>query len=210
MTQASLPASEAARTSGASSVKYKLAFASIGVVFGDIGTSPLYAMRLALQPIVNAGGDVRAAVFGVVSLLVWAVITIVTIKYVYVIMRADNRGEGGILSLVVLIESLFRKKGGLPLVLGIIGASFFFGDAIITPGHLGPVGGGRPCRHQQRPAGICPAAYTHDPHRAFHFPVQGHRRRRQALRADHRRMVCLPGFYGRSFTFSMTCISCWR
>jgi len=133
MTQASLPASETARTSGSSSAKYTLAFASIGVVFGDIGTSPLYAMRLALQPIVDAGGDLRSAVFGVVSLLVWSVITIVTIKYVYVIMRADNRGEGGILSLVVLIESLFRKKGGLPLVLGIIGASFFFGDAIITP-----------------------------------------------------------------------------
>ena len=133
MTQASLPASEAARTSGSSSAKYTLAFASIGVVFGDIGTSPLYAMRLALQPIVDAGGDLRSAVFGVVSLLVWSVITIVTIKYVYIIMRADNRGEGGILSLVVLIESLFRKKGGLPLVLGIIGASFFFGDAIITP-----------------------------------------------------------------------------
>jgi len=133
MTQASLPASAGVRTTGSSSVKYKLAFASIGVVFGDIGTSPLYAMRLALQPIVNAGGDLRSAVFGVVSLLIWAVITIVTIKYVFIIMRADNRGEGGILSLVVLIESLFRKKGGLPLVLGIIGASFFFGDAIITP-----------------------------------------------------------------------------
>ncbi len=133
MTQASLPASEANRKLGSSSAKYKWAFASIGVVFGDIGTSPLYAMRLALQPIVNAGGDVRSAVFGVVSLLVWSVITIVTIKYVFVIMRADNRGEGGILSLVVLIERLFRKKGGLPLFLGIIGASFFFGDAIITP-----------------------------------------------------------------------------
>jgi KUP system potassium uptake protein len=122
MTQSSSHASAAAGTTGPIPTKYKLAFASIGVVFGDIGTSPLYAMRLALQPIVDAGGDLRTAVFGVVSLLVWAVITIVTIKYVFVIMRADNRGEGGILSLVVLIECLFRKKGGLPLVLGIIGA----------------------------------------------------------------------------------------
>ena len=210
MTQTSLPASEAARTPGASSAKYKLAFASIGVVFGDIGTSPLYAMRLALQPIVNAGGDVRSAVFGVVSLLVWSVITIVTIKYVYVIMRADNRGEGGILSLVVLIESLFRKKGGLPLVLGIIGASFFFGDAIITPGHVGPVSRGRTCRHQQRPAGICPSAYTHDPHRAFHFPVQGHRRRWQALRARLRPYGSPSWLSWASFTSLMTFISCWR
>lgn len=110
-----------------------LAFATIGVVFGDIGTSPLYAMRQALTPVVEAGGDLRLAVFGVVSLLIWALIIIVTVKYVFVIMRADNRGEGGILSLVVLVETLFQRKGGLALALGIIGSAFFFGDAMITP-----------------------------------------------------------------------------
>ena len=114
-------------------VLLKLAFASIGVVFGDIGTSPLYAMREALHPVVAAGGDLRAAVLGVVSLLIWALILIVTLKYVVFLMRADNKGEGGILSLVVLVETLLKKKGGFVLALGIIGAAFFFGDAMITP-----------------------------------------------------------------------------
>ena len=118
---------------GPSKSSLKLAFASIGVVFGDIGTSPLYAMREALHPVVSAGGDVRAAVLGVASLLIWALILIVTLKYVVFLMRADNRGEGGILSLVVLVETLLQKKGGFVLALGIIGAAFFFGDAMITP-----------------------------------------------------------------------------
>jgi KUP system potassium uptake protein len=113
--------------------KLKLAFASIGVVFGDIGTSPLYAMREALHPVVAAGGDLRLAVLGVVSLLLWALFIIVTLKYVVMLMRADNQGEGGILSLVVLVENLLKKKGGIVLGLGIIGAAFFFGDAMITP-----------------------------------------------------------------------------
>ncbi len=118
---------------GASKSSLKLAFASLGVVFGDIGTSPLYAMREALHPVVTAGGDLRAAVFGVASLLIWALILIVTLKYVVFLMRADNRGEGGILSLVVLVETLLQKKGSFVLALGIIGAAFFFGDAMITP-----------------------------------------------------------------------------
>ena len=113
--------------------KLKLAFASIGVVFGDVGTSPIYTMREALRPVVSAGGDLRMAVLGVVSLLLWALFIIVTLKYVVMLMRADNRGEGGILSLVVLVETLLKKKGGIILGLGIVGAAFFFGDAMITP-----------------------------------------------------------------------------
>jgi KUP system potassium uptake protein len=111
----------------------KLAFATLGVVYGDIGTSPLYAMREALHPVVAAGGDLRLAVLGVVSLLIWALLIVVTLKYVIMLMRADNRGEGGILSLVVLVETLLKRKGGTVLVLGVIGAAFFFGDAMITP-----------------------------------------------------------------------------
>jgi KUP system potassium uptake protein len=111
----------------------KMAFATLGVVYGDIGTSPLYAMREALHPVVAAGGDVRLAVLGVVSLLIWALLIVVTLKYVIMLMRADNRGEGGILSLVVLVETLIKRRGGLALVLGMIGAAFFFGDAMITP-----------------------------------------------------------------------------
>ncbi len=111
----------------------KMAFATLGVVYGDIGTSPLYAMREALHPVVKAGGDFRLAVLGVVSLLIWALLIVVTLKYVIMLMRADNRGEGGILSLVVLVETLLKKKGGIVLGLGIVGAAFFFGDAMITP-----------------------------------------------------------------------------
>jgi KUP system potassium uptake protein len=111
----------------------KIAFATLGVVYGDIGTSPLYAMREALHPVVSHGGDIRLAVLGVVSLLIWALLIVVTLKYVIMLMRADNRGEGGILSLVVLVETLLKKKGGIVLALGIIGAAFFFGDAMITP-----------------------------------------------------------------------------
>ena len=133
MTQTSSPINGTTPDSGPYSIKYKLAFASIGVVFGDIGTSPLYAMREALRPVVNAGGDLRPAVLGVVSLLLWALILVVGLKYVILLMRADNKGEGGILSLVVLVETLLKKKGGLVLALGIIGAAFFFGDAMITP-----------------------------------------------------------------------------
>ncbi len=116
-----------------SKTNLKLAFASIGVVFGDIGTSPIYTMREALKPVVLSGGDISIAIYGVVSLLIWALILIVTIKYVLIIMRADNHGEGGILSEVVLVETLLGKKGGIILGLGIIGAAFFFGDAMITP-----------------------------------------------------------------------------
>ena len=110
-----------------------LAFASIGVVFGDIGTSPIYTMREALLPVTNAGADLRMSVLGVNSLLIWALFLIVTVKYVLIVMRADDHGEGGILSEVVLVEKLLNKKGGIVLGLGIIGAGFFFGDAMITP-----------------------------------------------------------------------------
>ena len=111
----------------------KMAFASIGVVFGDIGTSPLYTMREALRPVISAGGDTRLAVLGVVSLLIWGLLLIVTLKYVFIIMRADNHGEGGILSQVALVQGLLKDKASFVLLLGIIGAAFFFGDAMITP-----------------------------------------------------------------------------
>ena len=124
---------DSAEPHGPSKTTLKLAFATIGVVFGDIGTSPLYAMREALHPVVVAGGDLRTAVLGVASLLIWSLILIVTLKYVVFLMKADNKGEGGILSLVVLVESLLKQKGGIILALGMIGAAFFFGDAMITP-----------------------------------------------------------------------------
>ena len=123
--------SQTAKLSGSATAK--MAFASIGVVFGDIGTSPLYTMREALRPVISAGGDTRLAVLGVVSLLIWGLLLIVTLKYVFIIMRADNHGEGGILSQVALVQGLLKDKANFVLLLGIIGAAFFFGDAMITP-----------------------------------------------------------------------------
>jgi KUP system potassium uptake protein len=111
----------------------KLAFASLGVVFGDIGTSPLYAMRESLAHVSGFGGNVRDQVLAIASLLIWALILIVTIKYVIILMRADNKGEGGILTLVVLAEQALKRKATFALILGVIGAAFFFGDAMITP-----------------------------------------------------------------------------
>src|SRR5437763_4808941 len=112
----------------------KLAFATIGVVFGDIGTSPLYAMREALShAVADPAANLRDSVMGVASLLIWALILIVTVKYIILLMRADNKGEGGILSLVVLVETVLKRKGGFVLGIGIVGAAFFFGDAMITP-----------------------------------------------------------------------------
>ena len=110
----------------------KLVLGCIGVVYGDIGTSPLYALRESLHA---AGGNglTRADVLGVISLLIWTLIVIVTLKYVVLIMRADNKGEGGTLSLVALVQQALKKRPGWLLAIGVLGTSLFFGDAVITP-----------------------------------------------------------------------------
>jgi len=111
-----------------------LAIASIGVVYGDIGTSPLYAFREAVNA--AAGPDAiptPAAVYGVLSLILWALIVIVTLKYVIVLLRADNNGEGGTLTLMALTRKAIGDNSVFVVMLGIIGAALFFGDALITP-----------------------------------------------------------------------------
>ncbi|TFL16015.1 potassium transporter Kup [Jannaschia formosa] len=109
-----------------------LTIGAVGVVYGDIGTSPLYALREALRP-AAADGLAPAEVIGVVSLLLWALILIVTAKYVLFLLRTDNRGEGGVLALFALVQSGTRRGGLALFVLAIAGAALFFGDAIITP-----------------------------------------------------------------------------
>nr|WP_241865486.1 potassium transporter Kup [Paracoccus salsus] len=109
-----------------------LTIGAVGVVYGDIGTSPLYALREALRP-AAADGLTRDEVIGVVSLLLWALILIVTAKYVLFLLRADNRGEGGVLALYALVQSASRRGGLALFLLAIAGAALFFGDAIITP-----------------------------------------------------------------------------
>jgi KUP system potassium uptake protein len=120
----------AAAHGGARGRFWGLALGSIGVVFGDIGTSPLYAFREALG---QAGGVRAEAVMGVVSLALWALILVVTVKYVLFLMRADNNGEGGVLSLAALSEAAVGRRTPLIFVLGVAGAALFYGDAIITP-----------------------------------------------------------------------------
>jgi len=109
-----------------------LMLGSIGVVFGDIGTSPLYGFGGALTA-ASHGGVGPAAVYGIESLIVWALIIVVTVKYVMFIMRADNHGEGGILSLMALAQGALGGRTRVVLALGVIGAAMFYGDAIITP-----------------------------------------------------------------------------
>ena len=115
---------------------WTLAIGAIGVVFGDIGTSPLYAMREALHHS-RSGGASELAVLGVVSLVVWALILVVTLKYVLLLMRADNKGEGGTLALMALARKTLAKPNGkrsaTVFFLGVIGAALFYGDGIITP-----------------------------------------------------------------------------
>ena len=109
-----------------------LTLGAVGVVYGDIGTSPLYALREALRP-VSAEGVSRFDVFGVLSLLLWSLTLIVTVKYVLFLLRADNRGEGGVLALYALSRLAIGHRSIWLLALGIAGASLFLGDAVITP-----------------------------------------------------------------------------
>jgi KUP system potassium uptake protein len=110
-----------------------LMLGALGVVYGDIGTSPIYAFREALHASTGGGVATRTDVLGVLSLIVWALTIIVTIKYVIFVLRADNGGEGGTLSLMALARRAYPRAGGAILAIGICGAALFFGDAIITP-----------------------------------------------------------------------------
>ncbi len=106
----------------------------LGIVYGDIGTSPLYALRASLLHF-SADGIERWEILGLLSLIIWSLLLTVTVKYVMFMLRADNRGEGGILALMALAQRQARSDRGRWLValVGIAGASLFFGDGIITP-----------------------------------------------------------------------------
>jgi KUP system potassium uptake protein len=111
-----------------------LLLGSIGVVYGDIGTSPLYAFREAATAAgVTAGSANPAAVLGVISLILWALIIVVTLKYVVILLRADNHGEGGTLALMALAQRALKGGGGGVVLLGIVSGALFYGDAVITP-----------------------------------------------------------------------------
>jgi KUP system potassium uptake protein len=117
---------------------WALAVGSIGVVYGDIGTSPLYALRVAIVAASEPGQAAltRATVVGVVSLILWALFIIVTLKYVVILLRADNNGEGGTLTLMALASRAVGRTGraaGVVALLGITSAGLFYGDSVITP-----------------------------------------------------------------------------
>jgi len=112
-----------------------LVLGAIGVVFGDIGTSPLYTLKEAFGPHYGLQAD-AANVLGVLSLVLWSLVLVVTIKYVVILMRADNRGEGGILALTALVQRSLPVAAPLAYpvgVLGVFGTALFFGDGVITP-----------------------------------------------------------------------------
>ena len=113
-----------------------LVVGAIGVVFGDIGTSPLYTIKEAFIPHYGLDATDPAEVLGLLSLIFWALMVMVTLKYVAIIMRADNEGEGGIMALMTLAQRTLPKggRGAYAVgILGIFGASLFFGDSVITP-----------------------------------------------------------------------------
>jgi KUP system potassium uptake protein len=135
---AAVPGGPVAATNGGdASAKvdfWSLALGSIGVVYGDIGTSPLYALREAVLAATGSGNRAsEAVVFGILSLIIWALLLVVTAKYVLILLRADNKGEGGTLALMALASRALMHRGGLVIFLGVISGALFYGDAIITP-----------------------------------------------------------------------------
>src|SRR5687768_2974003 len=110
-----------------------LTIGSVGVVYGDIGTSPLYAFREALAAASGSAPADRDIILGVLSLIFWSLILVVTLKYVILLLRADNNGEGGTLSLTALAFRAIGKRTGPVLILGMVGAAMFYGSSFITP-----------------------------------------------------------------------------
>ncbi|GAN51208.1 potassium transporter Kup [Methylobacterium radiotolerans] len=133
-----LPAAPVARKPGATrhGPGAALMLGALGVVYGDIGTSPLYAFKEAVKAATAGGASVPAAATGAVSLILWALILIVSLKYAVLILRADNRGEGGIVAMLALLGARQARPGtwkALLLVVGLVGAALLYGDGAITP-----------------------------------------------------------------------------
>src|SRR5690242_6211652 len=113
---------------------WMLTLGSIGVVYGDIGTSPLYALRESVLAAVAPNQPAsEPVVLGILSLIIWALFLVVTAKYVLILLRADNKGEGGTLALMALASRSLVHRGGIVILLGIVSGALFYGDAIITP-----------------------------------------------------------------------------
>src|SRR5262249_7019065 len=175
---------------------WALTLGSMGVVYGDIGTSPLYAVREAVTAATSGGGDTADAVLGVVSLILWALTIIVTLKYAVVLLHADNNGEGGTLALMALAQRVGGRWGETVAALGIIGAALFFGDALITPAIsvLSAIEGLKVVTPTFEPFVV---PNDHDSGVAVHRAIARHRTRGGILRTGDCRMVCGDCHTGR-------------
>ncbi|MEA2993315.1 MAG: system potassium uptake protein [Alphaproteobacteria bacterium] len=113
---------------------WSLTIGAIGVVYGDIGTSPLYALRESVLAAAGAGNAASEdVVLGILSLIIWSLLLVVTVKYIFILLRADNHGEGGTLALMALAHRALGQRGYIVILLGIVSGALFYGDAIITP-----------------------------------------------------------------------------
>jgi KUP system potassium uptake protein len=129
-------APQSEKTGGAAAVPTMATLGALGIVYGDIGTSPLYALKEAVKAAIAGGVHVGDAALGVVSLIIWSLILIISLKYAILIMRADNRGEGGIVALLALLRARHarpRTWRAAVLMLGLLGAALLYGDGAITP-----------------------------------------------------------------------------
>ena len=134
MAHASAVAAKGAKQDDAQTRQFwPLALGALGVVYGDIGTSPIYAFREAVVAATGESAVVHDTVLGILSLIVWSLFLLVTLKYVFVLLRADFNGEGGTFALMALAQSVAQRSKHALLLLGIAGASFLYGDAAITP-----------------------------------------------------------------------------
>jgi KUP system potassium uptake protein len=134
MAHASAAAAKGAKQDDAQSRQLlPLALGAVGVVYGDIGTSPIYAFREAVVAATGEAAVVHDIVLGILSLIVWSLFLLVTLKYVFVLLRADFNGEGGTFALMSLAQSVAQRSKHAILLLGIVGACFLYGDAAITP-----------------------------------------------------------------------------
>ncbi|VBA45501.1 Low affinity potassium transport system protein kup [Mycobacterium pseudokansasii] len=134
----SLTASPPQSATGGPTASVAMVVGGLGVVFGDIGTSPIYTIQTLFSPSDPHPVPIaQANVFGIVSLIFWSVMIIVTLTYITLVMRADNNGEGGIMALITLIRrgggARGRRTAKTLAALGIFGAALFFGDSMITP-----------------------------------------------------------------------------
>jgi len=113
-----------------------LALGALGVVYGDIGTSPLYAVRECFNPLHGMEPDPKH-IFGILSMIFWSLILVISVKYLAVVLQADNRGEGGILALLALVRPESRERpsrlGSLMVMAGLFGAALLYGDGMLTP-----------------------------------------------------------------------------